>query len=112
MAQKKQDQDQEHGVQGMKWDQRHQELGAAIVDAKMDASNVDMPGDDEKQVKQHLDQAYLHHASVPNDPGKEDEHIKAGFGHVGKARGIIGKSSVQSDSYRRHQWPFLPPGMD
>ena len=111
MAQKKQPQEAaEHGVQGMKWDQRYKELGDAILRAKTDASNIDLPYDDEKLVERHLKLASESLALAKIDPDKREEHIQAGFDYVAGVRGILGNNSVQSNSYRRHQWPFLPPG--
>ncbi|HMD86876.1 MAG TPA: hypothetical protein VKO18_19475 [Terriglobia bacterium] len=96
----------------MNWDQRYEELDYAIFQAKMDASNVDLLDDDEKLVKHQLKQAYEHLAFTKSQPDKREEHVQAGFDYVGKARGILGESPVQSHSFRRYQWPFLPPGMD
>jgi hypothetical protein len=93
-------------------DQRYDELEYAIFRAKMDASNVDLAYDDEKLVKHHLKQAAKHHASAYSEPDKREEHIQAGWDCVGKVGGILGATPVQSHSFRRHQWPFLPPGMD
>jgi hypothetical protein len=113
MAQKKQGQEAaEHGVQGMKWDQRYKELEDAIIRAKTDASNIDLLYYDVKLVDQHLKQASEHLALAKSEPDKREEHIQAGFDYVGGVRGILGNNSVQSKSFRRHQWPFLPPGMD
>jgi hypothetical protein len=88
------------------------ELENAIVLARMDASNVKLDYDDEIFVNQTLKRASEHLASARSDPGKQEEHIRSGFGDVGKVRGVLGNSPVQSQSFRRHQWPFLPPGTD
>ncbi len=113
MAQKKQAQEvAERGVQGMKSDQRYKELGESILRARTDASNIDLPYDDEKLVERHLKLASESLAFAKIDPDKREEHIQAGFDYVAGVRGILGNNSVQSNSYRRHQWPFLPPGTD
>ena len=87
-------------------------LEDAISQAEMDASNVNLDQDDAKLVALTLKQAVEHLASARNEPGKRDEHIRFGFSNLGKVRGLLGKSPVQSASFRRHQWPFLPPEMD
>ncbi len=101
-----------YGVQSMTWDQRYEELGDAIFMAKMDASNVVLHYDNEKQVQRHLEQASQHLAYAKSEPHRREEHLQAGFDDLGKARGILGVSPVQSYSFRRCQWPFLSPGMD
>jgi hypothetical protein len=112
MADKNRDQGAKDPVQGGSWGQRCKEVGDAILLAKMDASNVVLRYDDEKLIKHHLMQASQHLAFVKSEPDKREEHIRAGFDYVGKVRGILGESPVQSHSFRRYQWPFLPPGMD
>jgi hypothetical protein len=113
MAEKNQDLETgEPGDQGIRWDQRCKEVEDAILLAKMDASNVALLYDDEKLVKHHLRQASQQLTFVITEPDKREEHIRAGFDYVGKVRGILGESAVQSYSFRRYQWPFLPPGMD
>jgi hypothetical protein len=96
----------------MELEQRHKELGDAISKTKADASNIDLSYDDEKRVKRHLKQASQHHAAAGKMPGREEEHIQAGFDHVGRARELLGNNPVQSKSNRRHQFPFLPPGTE
>jgi len=96
----------------MKWDQRYKELGDAILRAKADASNIDLLYDDEKLVDQRLKLASEHLALAKIEPDQREEHIQAGFDYVAGVRGILGINSVQSNSYRRCQWPFLPPGTD
>jgi hypothetical protein len=88
------------------------ELEDAISQVKMDASNVSLAYDDAKQVDLSLKEAAEHLASAKSDPNQREEHVRSGFAHVGKIRGILGKSPVQSQSFRRHQWPFIPPEMD
>ena len=85
------------------------ELEGAISQAKMDASNVHLEYEDAKLVAHDLKQAAEHLAHARNEPGKRDEHIRSGFADLRKVRGILGKSPVQSTSFRRHQWPFIPP---
>lgn len=111
MVQKGQDQKTEgQGVKGMKWEQQYKELEQRILLAEMDASNMDMFYDDEKQVEDSLKQASEQLVLSKSEPDKREEHIQTAFSHVGKARGIIGKGPVQSIHFRRMQWPFLPPG--
>ncbi|MGO8819043.1 MAG: hypothetical protein ACLQVG_30755 [Terriglobia bacterium] len=94
----------------VKWDQEYEQLGGAIEMAEMDASNTDMSCDDEKLVEYYFKQAAQHLALTKSDPDNRAKHLQAGFDHVGKARGLIGKGPVQSIHYRRMQWPFLSPG--
>lgn len=89
-----------------------QELDHAISQVQMDASNVSLTYDDGKMVALHLKEAEEHLTQAKAEPKKQDAHLHSGFTSVGKARGILGRSSVQSASYRRHQWPFLPPEAD
>ena len=96
----------------MKWAKLHKELEKAIAQAKADSSNIDMLHEDEKRVSQLLERASNHHAAAEEQPGREAEDIQAGFHLVGKAREILGSNSVQSNSFRRHQFPFLPPEKD
>jgi hypothetical protein len=113
MAQRKRDQEaEENGVQRLNRDQQYEELESAILRAKMDASNIDLLYDGEKLVKYHLQQASEHLAFANSEPDKREEHIQAAWDYVGKVRGILGETPVQSNSFRRYQWPFLPPGMD
>jgi len=88
------------------------ELEDAISQVKMDASNVSLAFDDAKQVDICLKQASEHLAFARSNPHQREEHIRSGFADVGKIRGILGKSPVQSQSFRRHQWPFVPPETD
>ena len=88
------------------------ELEAAISQVTMDASNVSLAFDDAKQVDLSLKQAAEDLALARSDPNKRREHIRSGFAHVGRIRGILGKSPIQSQSFRRHQWPFIPPELD
>lgn len=88
------------------------ELEAAISQVTMDASNVSLAFDDAKQVDLSLKQAAEYLAFTKSDPSQRDEHLRSGFVQVGKIRGILGKSPVQSQSFRRHQWPFVPPKLD
>jgi hypothetical protein len=88
------------------------ELEDAISQVKMDASNVKLEYDDAKLVDLNLKQAFEHLALARSDRNNREEHIRSGFADVGKVRGVLGKSPVQSRSFRRHQWPFLPPEMD
>jgi hypothetical protein len=87
-------------------------LEDAISQAEMDASNVSLAQDDADLVALNLKHAAGHLASARTDPGKLDEHIRSGFADLGKVRGVLGKSPVQPGSFRRHQWPFLPPETD
>ena len=84
-------------------------LEDAISQAEMDASNVNLAQDDAQTVSQNLKQAAEHLASARSEPDKRDEHVRSGFADLGKVRGVLGKSPVQPGSFRRHQWPFLPP---
>ena len=93
----------------MKWEERYKALEDAILKANMDASNTDLFYDDEKLVEHHLKQATEHLALTRSEPENREEHIEVGFDHVGKARELIGKGTVQSIHHRRMQWPFLPP---
>jgi hypothetical protein len=88
------------------------ELEDAISQVKMDASNVSLGYDDAKAVDLSFKQAAEHLAFARSDPNQREEHIRSGFAQVGKIRGILGKSPVQSQSFRRHQWPFIPPETD
>ena len=88
------------------------ELEDAISQVKMDASNVSLAFDDAKQVDISLEQAAEHLAFAKSEPNQREEHVRSGFAQVGKIRGILGKSPVQSQSFRRHQWPFVPPEID
>jgi hypothetical protein len=95
-----------------KWGELYKELEDKIAMAKADASNIDLPYEAEQRVKDHLLQASLQQAAAETEPGREEEHLQAGFHHVGQARGIFGRHSVQSRSFRRYQWPFGSPGTD
>ena|SRR5579862_3179473 len=88
------------------------ELEGAISQAKMDATNVHLEYEDAKLVAHDLKQAAEHLDLARTEPGKRDEHIRSGFADLGKVRGILGKSPVQSTSFRRHQWPFIPPDLE
>ncbi len=88
------------------------ELEHAISQVQMDASNVSLTYDDGKLVAEHLKEAAEHLVQAEAEPDKQEAHLHSGFASVGKARGILGRSPVQSASYRRHQWPFLPPETD
>ena len=88
------------------------ELEGAISQAKMDASNVHLDYEDAKLVAEDLKQATKHLALAHSEPGKREEHIRSGFSDLGKVRGILGKSPVQPTSFRRHQWPFVPPDLE
>ncbi len=87
-------------------------LEDAISQAKMDASNVSLGQNDATAVALNLQQAAEHLVSAQTQPEKRDEHIRCGFADLGKVRGVLGKSPVQSPSFRRHQWPFLPSELD
>jgi hypothetical protein len=89
-----------------------QTLNDAISQIEMDASNVKLTFEDSQAVALNLKQALEYLDKSENDPEKREEHLRSGFASLGKARGILGVSSVQSTSYRRHQWPFLPPEAD
>jgi hypothetical protein len=110
MAQKKRG--EEAGEHDIYTDQRYKKLEKAAWMAKMDASNIDLGYDSGTLVRDHLKQAFEHLALAKTEPEKREEHIQAGFDHVGKVTGILGQSPVLSDSFRRHQWPFLLPGME
>ena len=87
-------------------------LADAIAQVTMDASNVSLAFDDAKQVDLSLKQAAEYLAFTKSDPSQRQEHLRSGFAQVGRIRGILGKSPVQSKSFRRHQWPFIPPEID
>jgi hypothetical protein len=93
-------------------EQRDKELERGISQAKMDSSNIDLPYDEERTVREYLADASYCLTDARSNPDKREEHLQRGFYHLGKARGILGKSTVQSQSFRRHQWPFLPPGTE
>ena len=100
------------GVPRMKWPEQNRELQAAIVQAKADASNIVLSRTEERRVRLHLGLADQHVVSAKENPVQEAEHIQAGFHHVGQAREILGSNAVQPNSFRRHQFPFLPPGVE
>ena len=87
-------------------------LEEAISQVRMDASNLKLTYEDGQSVKQFLDAAAQRLADSKNAPDMAQEHFRSGFASLGKARGILGRSSVQSSSFRRHQWPYLPPEAD
>jgi vacuolar-type H+-ATPase subunit E/Vma4 len=93
-------------------EQRTRELERGISQAKMDSSNIDLHYDEERTVRQYLMEASDCLTHARSNPNEREEHLQTGFYHLGKARGILGKSTVQSQSFRRHQWPFLPPGTE
>ncbi len=88
------------------------QLKDAISQVQMDASNVSLTYEDGKSVALHLKEAAEHLANAESHPDEREDQLRWGFASLGKARGILGRSSVQSPSYRRHQWPFLPPEAD
>jgi len=87
-------------------------LEEAVSQARMDASNVNLAFEDAQVVALSLKRAEEHLAFAKSELAKRDEHIRSGFAEVGKARGVLGKSPVQSPSFRRHQWPFVPPEVE
>lgn len=94
----------------MTWENLYEALEEAISRTREDASNTDMFSDHEKLVEDYLKQAAEHLALTKSESNKREEHLQAGFAHVGSARKLVGKGPVQSIHYRRMQWPFLPPG--
>jgi hypothetical protein len=88
------------------------ELVDAIFQVKMDATNINLAYEDATTVDSYLKQANEYLAHAKSEPNKREESIRAGLDFVGRARGILGQSSVQPHSFRRHQGPFLPPGTD
>lgn len=85
------------------------ELKDSISRVEMDASNLRLDEEDMKQIVLHLKEAKDSLASAESDAHGRENDLRDGFASLGKARGILGKSAVQPASFRRHQWPFLPP---
>src|ERR1039457_4034207 len=91
MSQKKQDQEpDQHGVETIKGANGIKELWDAIETAKRDTSGVELPyGYEAKLAEHYLHQASDHLGLAYRFPDKREEHIKAGFDDIGKARGIV-----------------------
>ena len=100
------------GRQRCQRDQRYKQLEHCLLADKMDASNIDLGYDDARLVEHHLTQASERLGLATTEPDKQDEHIQVGFNHLGNVRRILGVLAVQSNSFRRYQWPFLLPGME